>query len=606
MRHRIIYILALLFASLQTFAQEYVYDKGNRLKKVVYENGITVTYEYDALGNRTSKIVSGSDAVTYTISTSVTPAGSGTVTGGGKYINGATVELNAIANAGYQFSKWGDGETTNPRTITVSGNSSFTALFIESQTTMLGDLTGDGKININDLNSLVNAYVSNTPNTAVTDIDNDNQLSILDITSLISMIYAGSTNFDSNGHLFVDLGLPSGTLWATCNVGASAPEEIGDHFAWGEIETKSSYSWATYKWCDGDVCNSSNQNLTKYCDRGGYGMIDGKVSLELEDDVAHVQWGGDWHIPSSTEFQELMDNCTTEWIKLSDGLHAYKFTGPNGKSIIMPAAGYKKKENYTADVFYYWLSDLFNTACTNASAMNKESNTQACISGNLRYEGCAIRPVLSAYNPIVHEIHAPTSYNGIDIVDLGLPSGTLWSTSNLGATSPESYGCYYSWGETSGSCDGKTSFGIENYPVDKTSTLEQGDVLELKDDAANHKMGGAWRMPTLRECQELINTKYTKCEWTKLNGINGYRITSIVKGFENASIFFPAAGRYESDGLKNAGDKGFYFTSTLYSTPDVGNNVGEVYFNSTQISYGGEFPHYGLPIRPVVSWDAIK
>ena len=291
MKHRIIYTLALLFASLQTFAQTYTYDSNNRLTKVVYDNGTTITYTFDALGNRTSKKVTGSTAITYTISATVTPTGSGYVTGTGKYNSGVTVELNAIANAGYKFSKWSDGYTNNPRTITVTGNQSYTAQFEQSENTSIaGDITNDGKVNTQDLNALINAYLANTNVTQITDLDNDSQLSIADITYLISMIYSGSNNNkESNGHQYVDLGLPSGTLWATCNVGANKPEEPGDLYAWGEIETKDVYSWETYKWCDGTECKVTNKTLTKYCDRGGYGILDGKISLDPEDDVAHVK-----------------------------------------------------------------------------------------------------------------------------------------------------------------------------------------------------------------------------------------------------------------------------------------------------------------------------
>ena len=303
MKQRLLYILALLFATLQTFAQTYTYDANNRLTKVVYGNGITVSYNYDALGNRTSKRVTGAASEKYTISVYVTPAGSGTVTGSGTYAKGTSVELNAIANAGFEFVKWSDGETANPRTVIVDSNLSFTAQFKEVQSTMTGDITGDGKVNAQDLNALVEAYLTNAQVTDVTDLDSDSQLSMADITKLISMIYSEPCAFDNNGHAYVDLGLPSGTLWATCNVGANVPEEAGGLYAWGETEEKDDYSWSTYKWCNGDACDASNKTLTKYCDREGYGTMDGKMSLELEDDVANVKWGGDWHIPTEAEMQ---------------------------------------------------------------------------------------------------------------------------------------------------------------------------------------------------------------------------------------------------------------------------------------------------------------
>ena len=133
MNNRIIYTLALLFAATQLFAQTYTYDNLNRLTKVVYPNGTTVTYTFDALGNRTTKKVTGSNAETFTITTNVTPEGSGTVTGGGTYAKGSSVELKAIANAGFEFKQWSDGETANPRSVTVSKDISYTATFQAQQ-----------------------------------------------------------------------------------------------------------------------------------------------------------------------------------------------------------------------------------------------------------------------------------------------------------------------------------------------------------------------------------------------------------------------------------------------------------------------------------------
>ena len=608
MRPRIILTLALLFAAMQTFAQTYTYDNLNRLTKVVYNNGTTITYTFDALGNRLSKKVTGATSETYTITTSVTPSGSGTVTGGGTYAKGTTVELNAIANAGYEFSKWSDGETDNPRTITVTSNKSYTAQFVLSTVIpdLAGDIVVDGKVDFQDLNALVDAYLSNAGVTDVTDIDNDNILSIADITSLIDIINAGNSPVNNNGHKYVDLGLPSGALWATCNVGASSPEEAGGYYAWGEIEEKDSYSWATYKWCDGTQPKVSNPSLTKYCDRGGYGALDGKISLELEDDVAHVKWGGSWHIPTEAEILELINNCESERTTMND-VSGMTFKGVNGNSIFIPAAGSKKNESFSSGEGEYWSATLGNHSTT-IPYFNFHKNTIELYEGALyktqRYQGFTIRPVLSEYTPAVHKIEAPSSYRDHDLVDLGLPSGTLWATCNLGASSPEGYGCYYAWGETSGSCEGKTAFGLENYPIDKTELIEPGENLDPSDDAVQKKWGGEWRMPTLSEFRELINTKYTSSEWTTQNGVNGYRITSIVKGFEDNSIFLPAAGYMDST-LRKGGERGDYWSSTLYGDHDVANNVGYVYFDSSHITWWEEEPWYGLPIRPVVSFDAI-
>ena len=161
----------------------------------------------------------------------------------------------------------------------------------------------------------------------------------------------------------VDLGLPSGILWASCNVGAESPEEYGDYFAWGETEPKSNYSWSTYKWCNG-----SYDTQTKYCTSSSYGTVDNKTVLEPEDDAATANWGGNWRMPTEAELDELRTECTWTWITLN-GVNGYEVTGPNGNSIFLPAAGYR----HGTDVYdrgsdgYFWSATLYsgysNYAC---------------------------------------------------------------------------------------------------------------------------------------------------------------------------------------------------------------------------------------------------
>ena len=149
-------------------------------------------------------------------------------------------------------------------------------------------------------------------------------------------------------HEYVDLGLPSGTLWATCNIGANNPEEYGDYFAWGETEGyndgKTDFSWSTYKWCKG-----SYDMLTKYCGWGEYGyngFTDNKTELDLEDDAAYVNWGPEWRMPTYEQFRELYNsNTTTEWTT-QNGVYGRKITSKaNGNSIFLPAAGYRSNSS---------------------------------------------------------------------------------------------------------------------------------------------------------------------------------------------------------------------------------------------------------------------
>ncbi|MBP5682680.1 MAG: toll/interleukin-1 receptor domain-containing protein [Bacteroidales bacterium] len=147
-----------------------------------------------------------------------------------------------------------------------------------------------------------------------------------------------TTNTDNNDHPYVDLGLPSGTLWASCNIGANAPEEYGDYFAWGETETKSNYNWSTYKYAKG-----AKEELTKYCndsDYGNKGYTDSRTTLERSDDAASVNWGSDWCMPTQEQFQELSDKCEWTWVS-KNGKEGYKIEGTNGNTIFLPAAGYR-------------------------------------------------------------------------------------------------------------------------------------------------------------------------------------------------------------------------------------------------------------------------
>ena len=187
----------------------------------------------------------------------------------------------------------------------------------------------------------------------------------------------------------VDLGLPSGTLWADRNVGADAPEAYGDYFAWSEVTPKTEYNWSTYKWCNGSVYTH-----TKYCTHSYFGTVDGKTVLDLEDDAAYVNMGAEWRMPTAAEQKELWNNCTWTWTT-QNGVKGYKVTGNNGNSIFLPAAGYR----YDSDLYYtgfygdYWSSSSHESYSSHAYNLNFDSDNYVW-SDIDRYFGHSVRAVV--------------------------------------------------------------------------------------------------------------------------------------------------------------------------------------------------------------------
>ena len=210
-------------------------------------------------------------------------------------------------------------------------------------------------------------------------------------TAGIEVSVTTDVNFD---HEYVDLGLPSGLLWATCNVGADTPEDYGDYFAWGEISTKSTYNWNTYQYCMG-----SSTTMTKYCSKSIYGyngFTDDLTTLLPEDDAATANWGSDWRMPTKEEWQELYQNTTHTWTT-QNGVNGRLFTASNGNSFFLPAAGYRAVGGLSgAGSFGYYCSSSLDTGSpSNARGFYFDSIYYDMGSGN-RYYGLSVRGVRSS------------------------------------------------------------------------------------------------------------------------------------------------------------------------------------------------------------------
>ena len=447
-------------------------------------------------------------------------------------------------------------------------------------------------------------------------------------------IYGGEQSFTTEAgggsgddHAYVDLGLPSGTLWATCNIGANAPEDYGDYIIWDEY-VPAMYNWSSF-----------------------------------------------WHMPTIEEFEELLSNTTVTWTQQT-GVNGRLFTATNGNSLFLPAAGYSEEGDHDSKILCgeYWSSSLgsdipgdawylyFDSVdcgmfydggydllpmrsvrLVRSSVQNVPSytitvsanpNDGGSVSGDGTYEqgqNCTVTTIAnSSYvftnwtengevvstdatytfavdgnRNLVANFEIPT-IDDHAYVDLGLPSGTLWATCNVGADNPEDYGDYFAWGEiqpkdtynwsTYQYCNGSyntltkycnnSSYGYNGFTDNLTTLLPE-------DDAATANWGNGWRMPTKEEFQELYNN--TTVTWTTQNGVNGRLFTAS----NGNSLFLPAAGCRSDSSLYNAGSLGHYWSSSLYT--DGPHLAWKLYFDSGSYTVSSSSRHYGHSVRPVRS-----
>lgn len=200
----------------------------------------------------------------------------------------------------------------------------------------------------------------------------------------------GSGNNGGNGynsHEYVDLGLPSGTLWAVCNVGATSPEGFGNLFAWGETSPKETYNWENYKWCTDEVIGfgideeGTLYRLTKYCDSmtfNGYnGYHDTLTVLQPSDDAATANWGGGWYTPTPQQWHELFDETVLS-LTFQNGVKGILLTARNGNTLFLPPVDdYWSSKCYSRKALAYCYGDF---------GLWREGR---CL-------GCAVRPVRSS------------------------------------------------------------------------------------------------------------------------------------------------------------------------------------------------------------------
>ena len=366
---------------------------------------------------------------------------------------------------------------------------------------------------------------------------------------------------------YVDLGLPSGNLWATCNLGASAPEAFGDYYAWGEVEPKQVYTNSNHKWYKE---GAPSLGFTKYNNE------DGKLSLEDEDDAVIQKLGNGWRTPTLADFRELTNQKYTTIEKTTlNGVAGYKITSKkNKKSIFIPFAGFKNDKPQTREIS----SDETVAVCmTNQRRIDNQvfncwtfafEQDRIRRYGKRRYDGISIRPVKGPGVPIPN-----------NCVDLGLASGLLWAKYNIGTTKPTEPGDYYAWAETSTkkeyySTNYKYFKAKYNIEVLKYNEKDGKEVLELEDDAANAYLGVGYRIPTKEDWEELLED----CKWeavtTTLSEIIDPSQKKIiarwkVTGPNGNSIVLPMTSGFRADGWGVRPDNDTYYTTAnLYPPAD--------------------------------------
>ncbi len=246
-----------------------------------------------------------------------------------------------------------------------------------------GDVNNDGFVTSADVTMLYNCLLNGDTGDLVNwDQDGDGVITASDVTSVYNILLGMPT------HEYVDLGLPSGTLWAATNIGANSPEDYGDYFAWGETTTKDVYNLSTYKWYDSDY-----NKLTKYC-IDSHGFIDNKTELDPEDDAATANWGPEWRMPSKEQIKELIDNSTDVWTT-RNGVRGRLVTSKiNDATLFFPAAGYRWDSGYgnVGSFGSYWSRSLYENSLNAYYLIASYANNLWC-TGSERSSGESVRAV---------------------------------------------------------------------------------------------------------------------------------------------------------------------------------------------------------------------
>lgn len=427
--------------------------------------------------------------------------------------------------------------------------------------------------------------------------------------------------YDANGHEYVDLGLPSGNLWATMDLESAGTYSEGQSFNFGatslEGETPDYYK--------------EEENLP--------------MQLKMEDDAAHVNWGGGWQVPSDDDWEELKKYCEITYQSQIGCIQILSRITRNSIYFYSPGIDTDCALRFTRNVRKnrdtYSTLDYYAPTSPCKVAIGKNSYKVFAIdvspvSGSQNFQKFPIRPVLKPsilsesaipnsikdsieeLNSSIDELNENLTFtettdpaNGHEYVDLGLPSGTKWATMNVGASSETDAGLYFQWGDTQGytadqvgSGEGQKVFAWSDYKFNpsgdgqtftKYNETDGKTILDIEDDAVAANWGGSWKMPTEAQSRELVNR--TDKEWTTINNVNGYKFTS--KTDSSKYIFIPAASSLLNGQIGEG--------NSVWSGSLVGNGVGGAWGLDFASDYSGVYMssvYIGNTVRGVLDGDA--
>ena len=401
---------------------------------------------------------------------------------------------------------------------------------------------------------------------------------------------------------YVDLGLPSGTLWANMNLGATSETDYGDFYMWGST-TPNTTDKCTWK--NAPFNNGLSYFYKKYFTSHKSEWLDDKGNLKPEYDAAYKATNGMSCMPTSAEFKELYDNTIHEWVEdfNGSGVNGWKFISKTNirKYIFFPASGYATGTgvNFRGSNGYYWSSSLHPSYSYSGLFLYFYSGGVYPQYNSYRYLGFCVRSVIG---------RDTTKRKQYEFVDLGLPSGLKWAKCNVGAENETDYGDYFMWGSTepntADECNwvnapfnnGLDSYDEEYFNAHKSEWLDDKYNLKPEYDAATQIMGDEWRMPTSAEFKELYdNTIHEWVEDFNGSGVNGRKFTSKID--ESKYIFIPAAG-YCYDGSANGVGYGGYVWSSSLNTSNP-YDAWYLGFNSDKCRMYNYYRCYGQSVRGV-------